>query len=188
MNYYFKMKLVVVLLLVLALWSIFLISHAKALDIEPSQEILDTVVEASSLYEVPEELILAVAYVESGYDPDAYAGRCCGLMMIHEMNHKWLSEDFGRDLDLYDVEDNIYAGTYILAGYIQKYEDIDLALMAYNQGETSAKKSWKGGVYSTSYTRKVNRIMEDIKSERKQEVIEEILRLREYDQLDSIVV
>ena len=45
-----------------------------------------------------------------------------------------------------------------------KYEDIDKALMAYNMGESGAKKCWAAGIYSTNYTRTTRERLELILS------------------------
>ena len=57
---------------------------------------------------------------------------------------------------------NIYAGTYIISGFVHKYDDYNLALMAYNCGETGASRLWKQGYYSSKYSRSIINYMEDL--------------------------
>lgn len=61
-----------------------------------------------------------------------------------------------------DPADNIYAGTYIISGFVHKYDDYNLALMAYNCGETGASRLWKQGYYSSKYSRSIINYMEDL--------------------------
>ncbi len=77
-----------------------------------------------------------------------------GYMQINECNHEWLSVELSIN-DFLDGEQNILAGVYILSGLYEKYEDIGLALMAYNCGEKGAKRLWEQGIYSTEYSRAI---------------------------------
>lgn len=119
---------------------------------------------AAERYDIPVELILAVIETESSYRPNAKNGSCRGLMQIHTVNLDWLEKDFGRELDLYDITDNVYAGSYILAGYYHKY-DIHSALMAYNGGQGYMRKMVRKGYESSTYSRKVVGIMEEMQNE-----------------------
>ena len=77
-----------------------------------------------------------------------------GLMQINKCNHQWLSEQLGI-ADFLDPEQNIRAGLYILRTLFEKYDDPAKVLMAYNMGETGAKRLWDKGIFETNYTRKV---------------------------------
>lgn len=44
----------------------------------------------------------------------------------------------------------------------QKYQDMNMALMAYNMGEAGAQRLWNQDVYETSYTKKVNETREEL--------------------------
>lgn len=104
-------------------------------------------------YGVPYALGLAMAEVETHFDPDAVSkGGDYGLMQINPVNHGWLMEQ-GFDVHTYDS--NIAAGIWIISGYLNRYGDTEKALMAYNCGATGAKKLWDAGVFETDYTRKV---------------------------------
>lgn len=105
-------------------------------------------------YGVPYALGLAMAEVETRFDPDAVsAGGDYGLMQINPVNHGWLLD---AGFDVHTHEGNIAAGIYIISGHLTQYNgDKAMALMAYNCGPTGAKKLWDAGVYETDYTRKV---------------------------------
>lgn len=104
-------------------------------------------------YEVPYALALAIAEVETHFDPDAVSATGdYGLMQINSINHEWLKE---QGFDVLTYAGNIEAGIYIISGYLQKYGDVEAALMAYNCGPTGAQRLWDAGTYQTDYTRKV---------------------------------
>lgn len=74
-----------------------------------------------------------------------------GLMQINNINHEWLTEKFGFN-DYLDPYQNTRAGLYILRELFEKYEDPSKVLMAYNMGETGAKKLWDKGIFETDYS------------------------------------
>lgn len=109
--------------------------------------------DACERYGVPYTLALAIAEVETHFDPDAVsAGGDTGLMQINPCNHAWLLE---QGIDVHTYAGNIEAGIYIISGYLNTYDTIDMALMAYNCGPSGAQKLQESGVYQTDYTRKV---------------------------------
>lgn len=104
-------------------------------------------------YGVPYALALAIAEVETHFDPDAVsAGGDTGLMQINPCNHAWLLE---QGMDVHTYAGNIEAGIYIISSYLNTYDTVDMALMAYNCGPSGARKLQESGVYQTDYTRKV---------------------------------
>lgn len=109
-------------------------------------------------YGVPYALALAIAEVETHFDPDAVSPtHDYGLMQINQVNHEWLQ---GLGMDPLTYAGNIEAGVYIIGGYLERYGDTEQALMAYNNGPTGARKLWDAGVYQTDYTRKVMTALE----------------------------
>ena len=125
----------------------------KYRDIPLDHELQDVALAACEEYGVLPDVLYAVMEVESGYQPDAQNGECCGLMQIHSINLPWLQEQIGTT-DLSDPTQNIEAGAYILGGYLERYSLTD-SLMAYNLGEGGAKAQWAQGIHETAYTRKV---------------------------------
>ena len=119
------------------------------------QELMQDQCEA---YGVPYALALAIAEVETHFDPDAVSPtHDYGLMQINQCNHEWLQ---GMGMDPLTHAGNIEAGVYIIGGYLERYGDTEQALMAYNNGPTGARKLWDAGVYQTDYTRKVMTALE----------------------------
>ena len=104
-------------------------------------------------YGVPYALALAIAEVETHFDPDAVSSTGdYGLMQINICNHEWLAEN---GIDVMTHEGNIEAGIYIISQHLAKYGEPELALMAYNCGAAGAKRLWDAGTYQTDYSRKV---------------------------------
>lgn len=119
------------------------------------QELMQDQCEA---YGVPYALALAIAEVETHFDPDAVSPtNDYGLMQINKCNHEWLQS---LGMDPLTHTGNIEAGLYMIGNYLNKYEDTEMALMAYNNGPSGARKLWDAGTYQTDYTRKVMTALE----------------------------
>lgn len=101
---------------------------------------------------VPLSLALAIIQKESTFNPKAKNQKCFGLFQIHQINYTWLRAS-GIEPTAYTG--NIDAGVMMIGGLLVKYGDVHKALMAYNCGEGGAKKLWKRGTYTTSYSRSV---------------------------------
>lgn len=126
-----------------------IVSEGNAL----SPELQKIMQEKCEEYGVPYALALALADQETRFDPDAVSGtNDYGLMQINKINFEWLRE---RGIDPLTYEGNIEAGVLILSKAINRYGDYGLALMAYNCGDTGAKRLWDAGTYSTKYSREV---------------------------------
>ena len=119
--------------------------------------------QACEKYGVPYALALAVAESESSFDLDADSGTCWGVMQIHPINYPRLREN---GIEPTEYEGNITAGVFLLSELLEKYTDTHKALMAYNCGETGAKRLWKEGYMTTKYSVKVVTL-----SEKWQEII-----------------
>ena len=118
-----------------------------------SYEIQEFMQDCCEAYGVPYALALAIAEVETHFDPDAVSATGdYGLMQINECNHEWLLE---LGFDVLTYEGNIEASVYMISGYLEKYGEPELALMAYNCGPTGAQRLWAAGQYQTDYSSKV---------------------------------
>ena len=110
-------------------------------------------------------LVLAVMGHESRYDEKVISRtNDYGLMQINKVNHNWLREKLSIT-DFLDAKQNIHAGVYMLSTYLNKYDTVNEALMAYNMGEGGARKQWAAGKYSTAYTTKVLSVLDLIISD-----------------------
>ena len=104
----------------------------------------------SEEYNIDFAFTMAVIFKESSFNPMADSGSSVGLMQINRINHEWLSEELGIT-NFWDPEQNVTAGLHILNILFEKYEDPRMVLMAYNMGESGAKKKWNQGVYTSKY-------------------------------------
>lgn len=104
-------------------------------------------------YGIQYELLLAVMYKESGYNPNAIGGgNSYGLSQIHISNFTNLKNRLGIS-NLLDPYDNIKAGAYMLALYMGSAKKVSsdpttievYALNSYNMGE--------GSYYNNCYSR-----------------------------------
>ena len=109
---------------------------------------------------VPVPLVMAMIEHESSFNPEAVSPTDdYGLMQINEINHECLKEEY-RCADMLNPYQNVFCGIKIIAKYIEKYEDYDKALMAYNMGEYGAKKAWENEVTSTNYSTSILELMQ----------------------------
>ena len=106
-------------------------------------------------YNIDFNFVMAVIAHESDYRADIISStNDYGLMQINKCNHEWLSEALGIT-DFLDPYQNVMAGVYMLHNLFEKYEDAPLVLMAYNMGESGAKRLWDKGIYETKYSRAI---------------------------------
>jgi soluble lytic murein transglycosylase-like protein len=108
--------------------------------------------EAAEKYNVDENLLKAVAKVESAFTPSATSSAgAMGVMQLMPSTAKALGVS-----DAYDARENILGGAKLLSQLLEKYNgDTSLALAAYNAGSGNVDKC--GGVpsYTQSYVNKV---------------------------------
>ncbi|MDO5707428.1 MAG: lytic transglycosylase domain-containing protein [Andreesenia angusta] len=91
-------------------------------------------------YDIDPLLIHSVIHIESDHNPKAVSNRgAIGLMQIMEETGYWISQkkdmkDFDKQM-LFNPEDNINMGTWLLTYLIKEYDgNEDTALAAYNAG------------------------------------------------------
>lgn len=103
-------------------------------------------------YNIDFPFIMGLIHHESNFKSNVISGtNDYGLMQINTINHVWLSEKFGFT-DFLDPYQNTRAGLYILRTLFEKYEDPSKVLMAYNMGESGAKRLWEQGIFETDYS------------------------------------
>lgn len=97
--------------------------------------------QAAEQYQVPENLLKAIAKAESGFRTDAVSScGAGGVMQLMPATAKSLGVT-----DVFDPEQNIMGGAKYISGLLQKYNgDVKLALAAYNAGSGNVAKY--GGV------------------------------------------
>lgn len=125
-------------------------------DVPLSTDLQDYIFSLCESNNVPVALIMAMIETESSFRANIISGtNDYGLMQINSINHEWLSEEYGIT-DFLDPYQNVFCGITIIAGHLEKTDgDITKALMRYNCGPTGAWRLWDKGIYSTSYTEKI---------------------------------
>jgi soluble lytic murein transglycosylase-like protein len=83
-------------------------------------------------------LVMAVIGVESGWEPTAVSERGArGLMQLRSGALTWAEREGGLSAgDVHDPVHNVRAGIRYLARLVETFDDLDLALIAYNAGPT----------------------------------------------------
>ena len=105
----------------------------------------DLVERYAAEYEVDPLLVLSIIKVESNFDERALSQRGAkGLMQIMESTAVWASKKM-KILDhtedrLYNADYNIRIGVWYIKWLYDKYQDIDLAIVAYNGGMGNVDK------------------------------------------------
>ncbi len=91
---------------------------------------------AAQRYDVPFELLKAIIRVESNFNPTAVSrAGAMGLMQIMPANVALLNVG-----DPFDPEENIMAGARYLRRMMEKFDDIELCLAAYNAGPGAVER------------------------------------------------
>ena len=119
------------------------------------------VAEAASEHGLDVDLINAVIWVESRFDPDAKSpAGARGLMQLMPATAAALAKQMGeRSPHAYDPEFNVRAGALYLAEMIEKFGEERYAVAAYHAGPGNVKRWLEAGQafpdYSETYVAKV---------------------------------
>lgn len=133
------------------------------------QDVVDTIIEVAHRYRLAPELILAMIFTESSFDPDAESEvGAVGLMQLMPATATQLASELelewkGREL-LTDPQVNILLGSFYLRKLIQEFDDLDAALAAYNVGPNRLHYLiTEQGHVPRTYARKVQRITAELR-------------------------
>ncbi|HAS6111688.1 lytic transglycosylase domain-containing protein [Vibrio vulnificus] len=95
----------------------------------------DSITRYSQVYGVPEKLVISVIHHESNFNPNAVSPKGAkGLMQLMDINSQ------AAQINPFDPDENIHTGTKLLSRLIRKYDNVELALAAYNAGEGNVDK------------------------------------------------
>ena len=138
-----KNKKIFITLLIIVLIIVFLIfARNPILKIIYPRTYEEAVLIYSEKYNVDKNLILAVIKAESNFNENAISNRnAIGLMQLMEETAKDVANKNNIEIDnenikeeLCDVYKNIEVGTAYIASLLQKYQNTEVALAAYNAG------------------------------------------------------
>lgn len=137
----------------------------KYFDVPLSKELQDYIFVKANEFSMPVELVFALIDVESNFNANVISKtNDYGLCQINIINHEWLKNELGLD-NMLDPYQNVTAGIYMFSKHLKNMNgDVNLAAMCYNCGSSGAKKLWNQGIYSTSYSRKLNDTYESYKN------------------------
>lgn len=105
------------------------------------------------------ELLEAIAYQESRYDPVAKNGSCKGLMQVNACHNQRYIDAGWSPGDWDDPYKNMYVAASYLAELFDKYEDVGIVLGVYH-GEKNAVAKGKSGNLSSYVTKILERSAE----------------------------
>ncbi len=125
---------------------------------------------AATNHGVDEDLLRAIAKVESNYNPEAInrASHALGEMQIHPVNFAVLRKYGITETDLHQPCTNINVGAWILAGFIKQYGHVWRAVGAYGAGNG---KSPKVEAERAIYAVKVQKALEDAHRKKTQQFV-----------------
>jgi hypothetical protein len=133
----------------------------RDIDLELARNVATLVHKQAAAYGRDPNLVLAIIAAESDFNPKVVSNMgATGLMQV--MPH-W-KRVLGITSDLTDPETNIRAGLQILGFYLEMYQDLDIALTAYNRGPGPVDAALTRGVSANNgYAPKVLATYERLK-------------------------
>lgn len=135
------------------------------LDVPMDEDMQEFIYCLSYGYNIEFPFVMALIEAESSFREDAVSiSDDHGLMQINSINHEWLTEKLGVT-DFLDPYQNTRSGIFILRKLFEKYEDPAKVLMAYNMGETGARRLWEKGIYETDYSNSIMKQAVEYKNE-----------------------
>lgn len=135
------------------------------LDVPMDEDMQEFIYCLSYGYNIEFPFVMALIEHESSFREDVVSkSNDYGLMQINKINHEQLTEKFGVT-DFLDPYQNTRSGIFILRNLFEKYEDPAKVLMAYNMGETGARRLWEKGIYETDYSNSIMKQAVEYKNE-----------------------
>lgn len=88
-------------------------------------------------YGISRALVFAIIKTESSFNENAVSKKGAkGLMQITDSTAKFIAQKLGAEnYDIFDVETNINFGCFYFKYLMNKFENTNLAIVAYNAGE-----------------------------------------------------
>lgn len=105
---------------------------------------------ACEQYEIEKPIIFSLINIESGFNKNAVSNKgAIGLMQILPSTAEEISQKIAiKSFDLKNEKDNILFGTFYFSQMMERFDDLTLALCAYNAGPTNVSNWLKSEKYS----------------------------------------
>ncbi|MEE9291376.1 MAG: lytic transglycosylase domain-containing protein [Acidobacteriota bacterium] len=108
---------------------------------ETMQDMSESITNASVKFDVPPEMILAIIRIESTFDTAAVSNKgAIGLMQLMPATARQVAEELRIDWPGVEILEhpatNIEMGTYYFTKLLARFENMAVALAAYNHGPT----------------------------------------------------
>lgn len=126
-----------------------------------NEEVIRISEEISKIYPICPELIQAQIFYESSNIREVISQ--CGDIGYMQVNPRWQEGRMAK-LGVYELSDgysNILVGCDFLYELFQKYGEVELVLMAYNEGEEAAVRKYDSGQVS-DYARNIMELSEKL--------------------------
>lgn len=136
-------------------------------DVPLDLEVQTHIIRECEKYGIDPAIVIAMAYRETKFDADAIGdnGKSFGLMQIQTRWHEERMERLGVTDIMLPIQ-NVTVAIDYLSELLDKYGDMEMALMAYNAGSTGAYNYWfSKGIYSNGYSQEIIRNSERYKEE-----------------------
>lgn len=136
-------------------------------DVPLSEDLQLHIIHLCEEYHIDPAIILAMIERESRFQSGVIGdnGNSFGLLQIQARWHGARMDKLGVT-DLLDPYQNVAVGIDYLAELLGEYEDLEMALVAYNAGPTGAYNGWfSKGIYSSNYSETVVKTAEKLKGE-----------------------
>ena len=103
--------------------------------LEVTAEIASAISKKAQKYKLDPDVIISLIRIESNFKPYVVSSAgAIGLMQVMPLWSKY--ESLCRDMDLYNIDQNIDCGIQVYLFYLKMYRNnINLALSAYNRGQ-----------------------------------------------------
>ena len=101
---------------------------------------------------LPENLVYAICFQESRFDPQAVSSAgACGLMQLMPDTCRWIAQKLGetpQEQDIFDPEINLRFGCWYLSYLRERFgDDVTVVLAAYNAGPNKVEEWLKNETY-----------------------------------------
>src|SRR5699024_9797897 len=113
----------------------------------PSRSDMSQIIrETAKRHGVAPDLMLALSYMESGWNHRAVSpANAIGAMQVIPSTGDWASAMVGRELNLLDPHDNVTAGTVVMRALLRSADNEDQAIAGYYQGLAGVQQN---GMYA----------------------------------------